>query len=158
MRIFLVFTSALLLTGCVGLAVGSFGTFENSEEFTPEPERNQFGFGGATSYTTERVIELWGQPNESYKEGACTVYSYHDGLNWSGVGVFVLVVPVPLLVPSGKDEVRIYFRDNQRVAAVSEYGEVTSMFGYMCGSNECEFLAGAVNTDQTRKVSVTWCS
>ena len=158
MRFILVLLPLFMLTGCAGLAVGSFGTFENKREnFTLESERNEFGFGISEPYSTERVIELWGKPDESYQEGLCTVYSYHDGFSWSGVGAFVLIIPIPLMVPSGNDEVRIYFRDNQSVAAVSEYGEVTGMFGYMCGSNECGFHAGAVNTGKTRKVDVAWC-
>lgn len=77
--------------------------------------------------------------------------------NWSGIGAFVVIVPIPLVIPSGHDETKFYFIDNASVAAITEYGEVTSMFGYMCGSNECGFKAGPVNSDKTRKVTVDWC-
>lgn len=158
MRFILILFPAFFLTGCVGFAVGSYGTFESKyEKFTLRAERNKFGYGDPKPYTTESVVEFWGKPDESFQEGKCTVYSYHDGFSWSGVGAFVLVIPIPLLVPTGNDEIRIYFRDNQSIAAVSEFGKETSVFGFLCGSNECGFRAGAVNTDIPRKVDVDWC-
>ena len=66
-------------------------------------------------------------------------------------------IPVPLLVPSGYDEERLYLRDGCTVGKVSEYGEITGMLGFMCGDNQCEFEAGRVNRDQRRKAAVPWC-
>ena len=160
MRIILTLILTLHLSGCVGLAVGSYGTFENKKDnFTLSVERNKFGFAtNSQVYSEEQLIKLWGEPNEKYTEGNCSVLSYHDGYNWSGVGAFVLIVPIPLVVPSGKDETKFYFINNQSVAAISEYGEIVSMFGYMCGSNECGFKAGSVNTDKPRKITASWCN
>ncbi|RCU48731.1 MULTISPECIES: hypothetical protein [Corallincola] len=160
MRVVFILLFVLHLSGCVGLAVGSYGTFENKkEDFTVSSERNKFDFGARKqAYTQEQLIELWGNPDDSYTEGKCTVLSYHDGYNWSGVGAFVFIIPIPLAVPSGNNETKLYFINNQSVAATTEYGEVIGMFGYMCGSNECGFNAGPVDSDKARKVSVDWCS
>lgn len=159
MRILLIISAALTLSGCVGLAVGSYGTFENKQEqFQLSDKRNEFKrFSEPKSYNKELVLTLWGQPDEIKQTGACETLIYHDGYTWSGIGAFVLIVPIPLAVPSGYDETRIYLRDGKTVGSVSEYGEITSMFGYMCGSNECDFNVGAVNQDKTRKVDITWC-
>ncbi|WP_371189013.1 hypothetical protein [Thalassotalea maritima] len=158
MRIFLVLFSFLCLSGCVGLAVGTYGTFESQKDnFNLTDKRNQQGYGENTSYSKEHVISLWGTPDNITTKGSCDIFSYHDGYNWSGVGAFVVVVPIPLVIPSGADETKIYFKNNQSVKLVSEYGEITGMFGYMCGSNECGFKSGAVNTDKPRTVPVTWC-
>lgn len=159
MRIILTVLVVLHLSGCVGLAVGSYGTFESKKEkfrLSTEPHKFEFGLN-KQDYTQKQVIKLWGVPDEQYTEGKCSVLSYHDGYNWSGVGAFVILVPIPLVVPSGKDETNFYFIENKSVAAITEYGEVTGMFGYMCGSNECGFQSGSVNTDNIRKVSTDWC-
>jgi hypothetical protein len=158
MRILIVILSFFWLTGCVGLAVGSYGTFESQKDsFHLTEQRNKQGYGDKVTYTKEQVISLWGEPDEITTNGSCDVLSYYDGYNWSGVGAFVLIVPIPLALPSGADETKIYFKNNQSVKLISEYGEITGMFGYMCGSNECGFKAGAVNTDKTRVVPITWC-
>ena len=158
MRILIVLISFLFLTGCVGLAVGSYGTFEyQKENFNLADKRLEQGNGDRKSYTKEEVISLWGKPDQVNANGGCEVLTYHDGYTWSGVGAFILIVPVPLALPSGNDETKIYFKNNQSIRLTSEYGEMTGMFGYMCGSNECGFKAGAVNTDKSRTIPVTWC-
>ena len=149
----------LLLQGCVGLAVGTYGTFEDEKSSVSiSSKRNELSYGSnATTVTKETLVSSWGEPDAIERIGSCEVVTYHDGYSWSGVGAFVVFLPVPLMVPSGKDESRFYFVDDQFVRLVSEYGEVTGALGYMCGSNECKGLAGPVNTDKAREVKVTWC-
>ncbi|MBY6185368.1 hypothetical protein KUV89_01755 [Marinobacter hydrocarbonoclasticus] len=147
------------LSGCVGLAVGTFGTYESLK---PNPaitaEKNEFGFGQPDQpLTKSALIAAWGEPDATRSEGRCEVLSYYDGYNWSGIGAFVAVVPIPLVVPSGHDENRFYFIDGQSVAAVTEYGEVTGGLGYVCGSNECQWLTGPVNTEKTRRADLSFC-
>ena len=159
MRILIAFILTITLSGCVGLAVGSYGTYESKKDtFKLENKRNDVNYySESTSYSKEQVISLWGEPDEITTNGSCDVLTYHDGYNWSGIGAFLVIVPIPLAVPSGHDETKIYFKNNQSIKLTSEYGEITGMFGYMCGSNECGFKAGAVNTDKARVVPVTWC-
>ncbi len=158
MRILLVFILAIVLSGCAGLAIGTYGTYESKRDtFGLSNERNQLSYTKKPSYTKEEVISLWGEPDEIGADGLCDIFTYHDGYNWAGVGAFILIIPIPLVLPSGHDETKIYFKENQSIKLTSEYGETTGMFGYMCGSNECGFYAGSVNTDLTRKIPVTWC-
>jgi len=141
---------ALFLTfslyGCVGLALGTYGTHEvevTSAKITNE--RNDFNVITGTTVQNKRALfSAWGEPDSIDQVGNCEVVTYHDGYNWSGVGAFVLILPIPLLVPSGKAENRFYFVNGESVGVVREIGEVTGMLGYMCGSNECRFAAGPV--------------
>jgi hypothetical protein len=151
---------SLLLSGCGGLAVGTYGTFEQDREsFSISDQKNVFAFETESEHPNkQQLIDKWGKPDAISQLGKCEVLTYHDGYSWSGVGAFVLFLPIPLMVPSGYDETHFYFINNKAVRAVSEYGEVTNGFGYMCGSNECSWLTGKVNTDETRKVNVTWCN
>ena len=142
----LLLLDSLLLSGCFGLAVGTFGTFESGKEM-----------GSRFSETRDELVRERGAPDAIETHGRCEALVYRDGWSWSGVGAFLGVVPVPLLVPSGRDEEKIYLRDGRTVGEVSEYGEVTGMLGFMCGDNECGFAAGPVNLDQTRTAAVPWC-
>lgn len=158
MRILMLFISLLFLSGCAGLAVGTYGTFESQKDsFSLSNIRLEQNYRERKSYSKDEVISLWGEPDQISINGSCEVLTYYDGYTWSGVGAFILVIPVPLILPSGHDETKIYFKNNQSIKLISEYGEVTGMVGYMCGSNECGFMAGSVNTEQTRTIPVTWC-
>ncbi|MDN3651668.1 hypothetical protein QWY77_02670 [Thalassotalea ponticola] len=158
MRILIVFMSLLCLSGCVGLAIGTFGTYElQKDSFGFIEGRLNLSQGEQIPYSKEEVVSLWGQPDKTDTIGNCEVFTYHDGYSWSGVGAFVIIVPIPLLVPSGNSETKVYFKNNQSVKLISEYGEVTGLLGYMCGSNECQFNAGPVNLEVPRTIPITWC-
>lgn len=150
---------ATLLQGCVGLSVGTFGTFERKYDLVEvSNKKNQFfETSDQKKLTKEHLISLWGEPDNTAQIGRCEVVTYYDGYNWSGVGALLGIVPLPILVPSGKEENRFYFIDGRSVGTVSEFGELTSLFGYMCGSNECSWHFGAANKDKTRKAKIDWC-
>ncbi len=83
--------------------------------------------------------------------------TYHSGRNWSGIGAFVLIAPIPIGIPTGKTENRFYFIQGEAVGLIEQYTEVKSAFGYMCGSNECGFLAGQVEGNHVIKEEPSWC-
>lgn len=159
MKILSIFSLVILLSGCVGLAVGSYGTFEeHKEKFAVSTNKNEFDYRAEYPKTTkDELLSAWGEPDELSNHGDCEVVIYYDGYTWAGVGAFIVFFPVPLLVPTGHEENRFYFKNGESVGMVAEYGEVTAGLGYMCGSNECAFLSGAVNTDKPRAVEVNWC-
>ena len=144
MRIFLILLMITSLNGCVGLAVGSYGTFESKSSHS--------------THTPERIIQLLGEPDKKYQDGRYEVFSYQNGQNWSGVGAFIVVVPVPLLAPTSRDTTRYYFLNGVNLGSVSTYGEVSRAYEYMCGSNECGAMAGIVNPERTRKDTFEACN
>jgi len=136
--------SLALLTSCVGLAVGTYGTKEwPREKFSLANERNRFSFEQRQHpYSQDQVIELWGEPDEVQEYEGCEVLVYENGTSWAGVGAFVGVVPVPAMVPTGKYENRIYLLNGETRGLIQEYGEADRGVGYMCGSDDCEALYG----------------
>ena len=158
MKNFLVTCFCFLLSGCAGLAVGTFGTFENEQNVVHiSDKRNEFEYIAPKSTLTKEVlVSTWGKPDEISQYGKCEVVTYYDGYSWSGIGAFLVFFPVPLMVPTGYDENRFYFINGESVGLVSEYGEVTGALGYMCGSNECKGVAGPV-TENKRQIEVRWC-
>lgn len=154
---------AFLLSGCVGLAVGTYGKKELARtDFNLANKRNQFSFEKSDSYYTEKqIIEYWGDPDsvDNFKE--CTVLIYKDGTSWAGAGAFIGVVPVPLAVPTGSYKNRFYIRNNLAIGLIQEYGEVDRSIGYSCGSNECGASSGEkVNEPQVnaKEAVKEWCS
>ncbi len=153
-----------LQLGCVGLAVGTFDETEiGGSSFdlrpnlywmiiTPHDKR----------YTQAEIVGLWGEPTRATRHGQCDVLVYRDGLNWSGVWAYVLVVPIPIGIPTSSNETRIYLRDGLSVGMVAEQTENDFTLGFMCGEMDCGFLAGRVDAFQgvensPRHVDIEWC-
>ncbi len=87
----------------------------------------------------------------------CEVLTFRQGLRWSGVGAFIGVVPVPLMMPTGRHVSSVFVREGRVVGTVTEHGEVRSAVGYLCGSNACGFVAGPVNRDAPQADVAAWC-
>ncbi len=133
----------IFLSGCAGFGVGTFGTHENfHSKFELKPERNKTAYFGSKQYTKEQIIALWGEPDKTGVRDGYNFITYYNVYNWSGVGAFVVILPIPLIAPSGHKEQTFYFEGSRAVGFVTEYGEVISAFGFFCGSNECKFIAG----------------
>jgi len=65
------------MSGCVGLAVGTFGTFESGKEV-----------GSRFSETREMLFSARGAPDSVESHGRCETLIYQNGWSWSGVGAF----------------------------------------------------------------------
>jgi len=148
----------LFLSGCFGLAVGTFGRHERLHpSISLAQGKNNFGSSfHSDAYSESEIVSLWGVPDETETNDCCKVLSYHDGCSWSGVGAFLIVVPIPLLVPSGHYENRFYLKDGKCVGLVSEYGEVSKIYGFIWADNGGGFTAGDA-PGEPRKVPLNFC-
>ena len=159
MKIIIILVAVNFLNACAGLAVGTYGKFEQSQNEFVTHEKGKFTPSIHGMHLSEKeLVALWGKPTEVYTDGQCQVLSYKSGLSWTGVGAFVIFVPVPLLVPTGQHQKKFYFRDGKSVGLVKSYGQVKSALGFMCGSNECKSYAGRVNYPENRNAITNWCS
>lgn len=143
-RVIIIALFSLLMAGCAGLAVGTYGKKEwERTDFTLAKERNQFSFAKRDSpYTSSEIVDHWGKPDDVQSHEDCEVLIYKDGTSWAGAGAFVGVVPVPLAVPNGSYKNRFYLSQGVAVGLVQEYGEVDRAVGYTCGSNDCKGSTG----------------
>ena len=75
----------------------------------------------ADSLLTEaQVLELWGQPDTKHVEpDGAEVWRYKGGLSITGAMIGVLIIPVPLCVPTGHDYADIYFKDGRALKVVT---------------------------------------
>ena len=141
----------MIISSCGGLALGTYGTHEHLRtNFKLDQNKNQLQHFKSEKYTKDSIISLWGKPDATGVDGSHNTITYYNGKNWSGVGAFIAVVPVPLIIPSGNKKQTFYFKNNQCVGLVQEYGEVKSAFGFMCGSNECKFVAGRTDNGKVK--------
>lgn len=106
-------TVAALQLGCVGLVGVARGTGEYAIE-APVLTTPAARLSDPTGADVRREL---GEPDaiQSGPEGK-ERWVYRTGLRWHGAGLLLLVVPVPLLVPTGRNEATVHVRDGQVIA------------------------------------------
>jgi hypothetical protein len=155
----LLITFPLLLTGCLGLVVGTFGKHEKlTTSFAFVKGRTNLNSNTSAQpgdCSETKIIELWGKPDEVTTNGCCKVLKYRTGISWAGVGAYLIVVPIPLGVPTGHYYDRLYIKDGRCVAIVEEYSEGSRAYGYYMGDVGNSFWFGEVNGPT--KVPLDFC-
>ena len=163
--IVLALAATLLLTGCIGLGFMTYGKRETlNTTFSLNDRKNQIDYYSKTIhiYTEEEIIARWGQPDSVKTTGACKVLIYNNGRSWAGAIVQVIVIPVPLMLPTGHYKNRFYMRDGKCVGLIVENGFPLSIFGYFSFSeNELNvrfyFGKDPDGPKGPRKVPVDFC-
>ena len=154
-RLILLLTSSVFLSGC-GLGIFWMGTYEYEKDnfygLKLGENRCDYSYGNALfdlkNYQKEELIELWGTPDREGSDGSLEYVTYFDGFSWTGLIAVVVVVPVPLAVPSGLEEHTFYFEDNTLTSIVREYTEFKFGLGFGCGSNECDVFLGVIEAEE----------
>lgn len=110
--------------GCLGVAFnGNHYGSTSTPRISSKPGHLLEGSDAHAVSDTE-VRRAWGEPDEITKPGdGSELWTYTGGLRWNGVLLFVVIVPIPLLVPVGREQVTLRFRGGEAVfgeAGVSE--------------------------------------
>jgi hypothetical protein len=104
-------------SGCVGIAY--YGAHEGSVANPSAASVPGYLFKGSKGHvaTADQVRRDWGPATEIESRGdGVERWSYYGAMRWNGVLVFAVVLPIPLLVPVGRERVSIDFRDGVAVA------------------------------------------
>ena len=130
MRNMLVIGMCLLLSGCAGVLV-----MHNPKKTHDSDEFRLMGRGyisakrAHSGYQKADVLKAWGEPDSKKIKRGVEYWRYEQGLAWAGL-IPVLVVPVPLVLPVGKNSATLAFSGDELVSAVSRDRD---MSGGMCG-------------------------
>jgi hypothetical protein len=136
---------ATQLSGCVG-----FGVFYKApEEIKIDTVKISNGLRGEiydygvtpTSYTKADIRQVWGEPDAITLTGGTEKWLYKGKLSWGGVMVIAIVVPVPILVPVGRDSTELIFTGELLTGVVTDREKRFSFFcgPVMNGGKECGF-------------------
>jgi hypothetical protein len=104
-----------LLSGCFGLSATVIGTDETLTT-NPKIELNKRQLSPDTypapQLSTEDLRKAWGDPSRKEQlAGASERWRYDFGLRWNGMVFFVVVVPLPLVIPVGYEYVEFLFEN-----------------------------------------------
>lgn len=119
LRLTRILLAALVLQGCVG--IGVIGATRSDREL------NDVFFGVDQPISIQAVIDRWGEPDEvqTAADGA-EVWIYESGLRWAGL-VACVVIPIPLIIPVGREVTSLSVRDGLVVSA-SRLAESTTLY------------------------------
>lgn len=116
----------LLIQGCVGVAA-----LNATKEEISNPVINDVASLNAVSagtahnvrtnldYTAQWLEAHWGNPNTITPEsgaGGGEIGTYKFGSSWRGV-IPMLIVPIPLVLPTGSDRIVLVMRESRAVSA-----------------------------------------
>ncbi len=133
-RILAIFCLSLVLYGCVGAAMLYKDTVPYNSDIILLSEKGYVKSikpsGDPSIHKTKDVLERWGPPDKKEIDGTMEVWTYHHGITFSGVWLMVVIVPIPLVVPVGREDTFLYFTDNTLTKVEREYGRAP---GVACG-------------------------
>jgi len=143
---FIVFLLSFALQGCVG------GMYLHEKSETYEADNFYLEDINVCKLTRAKRV---GESDRDYLRYSCDtptstetigeeevwVYQGHDG--WSGVVAF-LIIPIPLIAPSGHRDVIINFKDGDLTKVEKQYSsQSNAMCGFLFGFHSIEFGCSA---------------
>jgi len=142
MRRLAVLLLALACPGCIGLGLATVGGREGEAD---SPHFGRTGYGdrvvdrrdaGAEPIASALLLEQWGEPEsrETQDDGS-ELWRYKGMPSCAGVVLIVLVLPIPLVIPTGREYVEFEVRDGTVVRAYSCANAMLrgGFFGYGTG-------------------------
>lgn len=132
MRAFWITIVATLLSGCVGYQRPA------EQQWSVPASRawlssTRVGFVNTVAppvpYTRELVRKEWGTPDRTETSAGVERWFYNRELRWSGAIVLV-IVPIPLVVPTGHYQTALDFSDEQLIYV---HSGLRIWYGSVCG-------------------------
>ena len=137
------------LHGCVGLGAWTLGTrTESSDHPKIDQARGAIDLpkaGAETALKTAKELRTqWGEPDhiESRKDGKEEWTYKTGGLRWSGMVLYLVIVPLPAMIPVGSQGISFLVHDGRIEQATRrdwafKAGAYCGFFGMMYGGLGC---------------------
>lgn len=148
-RCALLISAALTLQGCIGVGAWTLGSRSDSSDHPKIDQARgsidvqKVGLAGNITTATQLHAQ-WGEPNqvEPHDTGKEEWIYKTNGFRWSGVVLYVIIVPLPAMMPVGSQYVSFLIHDGQiesatRVDWAFKAGAYCGFFGMMYGGWGC---------------------
>lgn len=148
-RCVIVGVASLALQGCIGLGAWTLGSRSESSEH-PKIDQTRgsldlrkIGVEGNITTATELRAQ-WGEPDrvEPHDAGREEWIYKTKGLRWSGMVLYVVIIPLPAMIPVGSQYVSFLIHDGQIESATRtdwafKAGAYCGFFGMTYGGLGC---------------------
>ena len=148
-RFALLIAASLALHGCIGLGAWTLGSrSESSDHSKIDQTRGSLDVRKialeGTITTAAELRERWGEPDrvEPYDAGREEWIYKTNGFRWAGLILYVVIVPLPAMIPVGSQYVSFVIRDGQIESATRadwafKAGAYCGFFGMTYGGLGC---------------------
>lgn len=113
------FCSLLGVTSCFGAGLVYKGNQSYETDLLLMRRGDIDTMEGRPSVTKADVLRDWGPPDDTETQGESEVWTYYEGLTWIGA-MPMLLVSVPLIVPTGRHDASLHLTDGVVTKAVEE--------------------------------------
>ena len=126
----LIVTTLLLLAGCVGGGPVLTNTTTKQvaqpnskyENFCPSAEVGQLlACKDNVDLSKQAFVRAWGEPKSRVIRDGKEILTYNKDIAWRGLVVFA-ILPIPLMLPVGHNEIMLHFQSDKLVQVDYEYG------------------------------------
>jgi len=129
-----------LAQGCVGI-----GTNRTKTERLQDPQLAEQGCPrglhpkGTTcpNHTHAWLESHWGEPaaiTPAPGQDGGELWTYKFGLNWNGAILYVIIIPIPLEVPVGRERIQLLVRNGRVISGEQRYTHTAgTIVGYSLG-------------------------
>lgn len=137
------------LHGCIGVGAWTLGSRSESNDH-PKIDQTRGSVDvrkvelNGTIKTADELRARWGEPDRvEARETGHEAWIYKtSGLRWSGVVLYVVIIPLPAMVPVGSQYVSFHIHDGHIESATRadwafQAGAYCGFFGMMYGSWGC---------------------
>jgi len=77
----------------------------------------------------DEMLEFWGEPDKRYFQGKEQHLIYERELIWSGVKLVLLIVPIPLLIPTDRGYCKVVVSDGKVTKLIRHHSEADTFVG-----------------------------
>ncbi|MFT6331690.1 MAG: hypothetical protein ACJAW3_000007 [Lentimonas sp.] len=132
-----------LTQNCVGISVVAVKNAKfNTKEFHLVKKRGYFleywkiPNSETKDYSKNDLLSLWGKPNKKNNIEEFEYWIYRREVGFSGI-VPEIIIPLPILIPSGYRHTILVFKNNNLESLIEEYGGKNYRFSCFLISLEC---------------------
>jgi len=88
-----------MISGCVGIS--NIKSVEKKDMTQLYSIRGHMSYSGDNNYTSSKVISLWGEPDKILTKKNSEYWIYNREVAISGILIWVIIIPIPLIMPTG---------------------------------------------------------
>lgn len=96
-----------MISGCVGIS--NIKSVEKEDMTKLYSTRGYMSYSGDNNYTSSEVISLWGEPDKILIKKNSEYWIYNREVAISGILIWVIIIPIPLIIPTGHRTTTLIF-------------------------------------------------
>jgi len=97
-----------MISGCVGIS--NIKSVEKEDMTQLYSTRGYMSYSGDNNYTSSEVISLWGEPDKILIKKNSEYWIYNREVAISGILIWVIIIPIPLIIPTGYRTTTLIFK------------------------------------------------